>query len=233
MSTEVFTCDAARRSRHQPKSMWTRRSMCAFTPRSQPESLLPGSPSVRRPRAAIDESMTRACPHDIAVQLFYCLLPGCSLSAQHQAVLCQSSPGPKTRLAAPPGCVRPAPTVVVRPPFPAPCLSPPKLAAPLEVFAPIGLASAGHRPDRRPDHRPLAGPPLTRGKRSCCAHLRRSSLWSSRSYPRLPADTVVASDEEAVRTEARSTTRPPSHRVPERQVGEPNTRTSSTWSVME
>lgn len=120
MSTEVFIRDAARRSRHRPRSMWTRKSGCAFTPRSQPESLIPSSLSARRPPAAIDESMTRVCPHDTAVQPFYFLLPGDSLSAQHQAVLCQSPPSPKTRLAVPPRCYRPAPTAVVRPSFPTP-----------------------------------------------------------------------------------------------------------------
>lgn len=108
MSTEVATCDAARRARHQPKSMWTRGPVCAFAPRSQPELLIPEVPLDRRPSTAADESTTRACPRDDAVQLCCCPLPSHSLSAQHQAVLCQGSPGPKTRLAAPPKWCRPA-----------------------------------------------------------------------------------------------------------------------------
>jgi hypothetical protein len=81
---------------------------CVCTPRSQPEPLIPGLVSVRRPPPASDKSPARTCPRDDAVRFCCSLLPGSISAAQRQAAPCQSSPRPKARLAIPPKWSHPA-----------------------------------------------------------------------------------------------------------------------------
>lgn len=82
--------------------------VCVFTPRSQPESLIPGVALARRPPPACDESPARTCPRDDAVRFCCSLLPGRSFIAPGQATRHRSPPRPKARLALPPKWSRPA-----------------------------------------------------------------------------------------------------------------------------
>jgi hypothetical protein len=81
---------------------------CVCTPRSQPESLIPGVASARRPPPANDESPARTCPRDDAVRFCCSLLPGCTSVVPSQAARHQSPPRPRARLALPPKWSRPA-----------------------------------------------------------------------------------------------------------------------------
>jgi hypothetical protein len=80
---------------------------CVCTPRSQPEPLIPGVVSVRRPPPANDESPARTCPRDDAVRFCCSLFPGW--------FLCCIGPGrPMPESAVPEGTTC-APTEVVPP----------------------------------------------------------------------------------------------------------------------
>lgn len=84
------------------------RARCALALRSRPETPLPDVASARRPLPMTDKSITRACPRDVAVRLCCARRRAVTPSALRQAALCQSPPDPKTRLATPPRCCRPA-----------------------------------------------------------------------------------------------------------------------------